>query len=392
MRASFAALLAALLFLAGCAATPGQSSTDATPTAAPPVATPAPTAAPAPTADPSQGIAYTQMPLLSEKSGGTVYLSLPDAQEAAVRQFVEGLYTNDADAVRAACSDTVTGRDFPLADLTALNVTEYMLSGGTYDYPAVSLTVENAGNTPLLRGCHEYRFAFDENDKISSFSLWMPGDTSHLDLRKTPLNLQEWAVVETCDSSSAEADGTNRLSGTVILGHKADSLGLTLDEVCAYRFSAHGDSADDAVFPDTFDFLRDCPLPLTGGGRIYGTPPQGNVADKTDLQDICRDLNTAYRTLAEGCYAESYGTDLTNAGRLAGWDAAYPLPVSVTPENIRTEYQFPNGDPDQPWLYIWVPLPQGRWVVYGLADTDYNRVSRSYCDLYRTYCTAEPLL
>ena len=161
------AALACTLLLAGCAAGEGTAvSSSAEPsvsTAAEPAITPEPTAeptpepTPAPTPNPASLLEYTMLPLDSTKETPANFwwysMSLRDdtAKENAHR-LAMGLYNNDVEEVRAACSERVLTDTFPLDDLDGLNVTEAALYGGEYDSPFLSLTVTNPGNTPFLCG------------------------------------------------------------------------------------------------------------------------------------------------------------------------------------------------------------------------------------------------
>ena len=81
-------------------------------------------------------------------------------------------------------------------------------------------------------------------------------------------------------------------------------------------------------------------------------------------------LNTRFAELQAGTYrpdfADAYDPRYHYDFNLQVWDAAMPLPVSVTPEVLRSEQtQY------SPEIYtIWVPLPNGYW-----ASTTYNRAN-----------------
>ena len=132
------AALACTLLLAGCAAGEGTAvSSSAEPsvsTAAEPAITPEPTAeptpepTPAPTPNPASLLEYTMLPLDSTKETPANFwwysMSLRDdtAKENAHR-LAMGLYNNDVEEVRAACSERVLTDTFPLDDLDGLNMT-----------------------------------------------------------------------------------------------------------------------------------------------------------------------------------------------------------------------------------------------------------------------------
>lgn len=178
-------ILSCVLLLAGCAAGEGSAatsspapsvSTPSEPAVTPePTVEPTPAPTPAPTPDPASLLEYTTLPLDSTKetpaSSWWYSMSLRDdtAKENA-RRLAMGLYNNDVAEVRAACSERVLTDTFPLGDLDGLNVTEAALYGGTYDSPFLYLTVTDPGNTPFLRGRHEYYLWFDENGKVDWLS------------------------------------------------------------------------------------------------------------------------------------------------------------------------------------------------------------------------------
>ena len=169
--------VACALLLAGCTA--GEGSAANTPTVpsvsttAEPAVTPEPTPepTPSPTPAPASLLKYTTLPLDSTKEAPANFwwysMSLRDdtAKENAHR-LAMGLYNNDVEEVRAACSERVLTDTFPLGDLNGLNVTEAALYGGEYDSPFLSLTVTDPGNTAFLRGRHEYYLSFDEDGKV----------------------------------------------------------------------------------------------------------------------------------------------------------------------------------------------------------------------------------
>ena len=371
----FISLLCALL-LAGCAAgewtAPVPSATAAP--APSPTATPEPT--PTPTPDPVSLPEYTTLPLSDAKSTPaaswweaiTPYND--DAKEYA-RRFAMGLYNNDPDEVRAACADSVLTEDFPLNDLTGLNVTEFNLSGGRYDAPTLMLTVTDPGATPLLRGRHYYTISYDGDGKINWLSLYNPGPDFGGDLQyanySTSLGEDRRLII------TANAD-------------PADTLGLLglQPKLTCRKYYWNGTTNEYSDWQD-FGPVDAPPWGITQ----YEIPPEGNCLSEEELTTVCDALNREFAALAEGTYQTYWYNTPGNDAQLSAWDAAVPLPVSITPDMLRSEVdEQPNGFHI---LSIYLPLPQDCWAVYSVAEESLAEGSSSLDDLPDPYfCQSLP--
>lgn len=343
----FAALLCALL-LAGCAAGQGTAVPAAAPSpTAAPTATPEPT--PSPTPDPASLLEYTVLPLDAAKSAPDTswwwaFTPYQDAAKEYARQFAMGLYNNDPEAVRAACAGSVLTAAFPLEDLTGLNVTEFNLSGGQYDAPTLMLTVTDPGTTPLLRGRHYYTISYDGDGKVNWLSLYNPGPDFGGNL--------QYAVY----SASL---GENRRCIVTASADPADPLGLTgRQPELTYCESYWNGTTTEYLNQQDLGAVDATPYGIT----MYTIPPEENCLTEAELITVCDALNQQFAALADGSYQSEWYDTPGNDAQLSAWDAAVPLPVSITPDVLRSEVEEePNAFH---MLYVYVPLPQNCWAVY----------------------------
>lgn len=363
LRITYAALACALL-LAGCAAEEGTAvSSSAEPsvsTAAEPAITPEPTMeptpqpTPAPTPEPSSLLEYTTLPLDNTKKTPanywTAYFENPSNPAAVdyARQLAIGLYNNDVDAVRAACSDRVLSGDFPLNDLDGLNISAFSLEGGRYDVPYLSLTVTDPGNTPFLCGRHEYYLSFDADGKVD----W---------LGRSPLYEDTQSVTLASYSKSISEDIS---FWGITSAELTNPLGLTWGPASLQCYDAYwvlnedddGHRYENRSVQD-LGSVEAPPYSITS----YAVPPDGNVLTDTKLEVVCEALNQFFAALADGSYTNEFYTTPSNDALLSAWDAAVPLPVAVTPEALRSCASQDNWG--APCAEIWVPLPQNCWAV-----------------------------
>lgn len=181
------------LLLAGLTACGPFSASDATPAPAETPAataepTPTPTVAPTPTPDPSAGLEYEMLTLPTTPQPPHLYdgqfMTRDETQTERSNGYalIEALYTNDADKLRGALSDSLLESGLPLPDLTGLVITDIFLAGGTYEAPMALLTIADPGATGLPAGDHEFRFSFDEEGKVDGFFLWV-GDLEDAEAR-----------------------------------------------------------------------------------------------------------------------------------------------------------------------------------------------------------------
>ncbi len=353
------AALACAFLLAGCAAGEGSAAVSSVEpsvsTAAEPAITPEPTAeptpepTPTPTPDPSSLLEYTTLPLddTKEAPANFWWSDFTPNNEASKKyglQFAMGLYNSDIDTVRSACSDSVLTNDFPLGDLDGLNVTEFYLSGGTYDVPCLTLTITNPGATPLLRGRHTYTISFDSEGKLNWMSPYSPGEDFRSDLQYA-------------NFYKGIRNGLSLVA--YVSAEPTDPLGLTGGPGELYYYESYQEGKSD-----TQDLGPASAPPY--GIKIYNVPPEGNSLTEEQLTSVCETLNQRFAALADGSFQSSFYNQPGNNALLSGWDAAVPLPVSVTPDYLRS---FINDDPTgSPTISIWVPLPQNCWAVYTTMD------------------------
>ena len=358
------AMLACALLLAGCAAGEGSaavgSAEPAVSTAAKPAVTPEPTMeptpqpTPAPTPEPSSLLEYTTLPLDNTKKTPanywTAYFENPSNPAAVdyARQLAMGLYNNDVDAVRAACSDRVLSGDFPLNDLDGLNISAFSLEGGRYDVPYLSLTVTDPGNTPFLRGRHIYYLNYDETGKIRWLSPSLSNDSPQsIGLASYRASLSE--DVAFCGYASAEL---------------TNPLGLTWGPASLQCYDAYWvpNEEDDGHHYENRNEQDLGPVDAPPYGiTSYDVPPEGNSLTGSQLENVCEALNKRFSALADGSYMGEFDASPGNDALLSAWDAAVPLPVAVTPEALRSCASQDNWG--APCAEIWVPLPQNCWAI-----------------------------
>ena len=361
LRPVYAMLFCALL-LAGCAAgegsaAPAASSTPAAAETAPaPTAAPTPAPAPSPSPDPASLLEYTTLPLQDAKSTPASYwwdyLTLPEeTARANALQFAQGLFNGDPDAVRASVAAQALTDTFPLSNLDGLIVTEFSLGGGRFETPYLSLTVADPGSTPLLPGRHQYYLAFDEEGKVSRFSPYRADDSGQ------SLYLAGYSETRSEDMTfQAEA-----------WAEPADPLELTFGTVILKCYDAYwvANEDDDGHHYENRNSQDLGPIDAPPYYiKQYAVPPQGNILSEAQTALVCDSLNAHFATLADGSYRGEFDAAPGNDALLSAWDAAVPLPVSVTPESLRSRTA-------QTAVEIWVPLPQNCWAVI-TADNNFG--------------------
>ncbi len=357
-------VLACALLLVGCAA--GQGSASSIPAApavsapaepaATPIPTPEPTAEPVPTHTPAPAslLEYTTLPLENTKKTPanywTAYFENPSNPAAVdyARQLAMGLYNNDVDAVRAACSDRVLTDSFPLNDLDRLNISEFSLEGGRYEVPYLFLTVTDPGNTPFLRGEHIYHLNYDETGKIRWLSPSLSTDSSQsIGLASYRESLGE--DVSFCGYASAEL---------------TNPLGLTWGSATLHCYDAYWvlDEGSDSHHYENRNEQDLGPVDAPPYGiTSYAVPPEENILTGDQLQWVCDSLNAHFAALADGSYQSEFDTAPGNSALLSAWDAAVPLPAAIVPEALRSCVSQDNWG--NPCIQVWVPLPQNCWAV-----------------------------
>lgn len=375
-----AVLLAAAALLAGCA---GRGRNAAPPTASPapalsaaPTATPAPPT-PEPTATPIP-ITYTTMPVRMEPNPlpsyeGATCTFMPDNETARRNgyEFIAALYTHDVERLETALSDEVLAAGNPLRDLNGLVIGEVHLAGGRYEVPVATLTVIDPGNTRLPVGQHEYRWQFDEAGKVAKFSPYLVaaiGEQYPYGEEKAGLSPQEWTPIESLDQWLDE-EGIRQ--NNYVLYARCDPLCIRAEG--EGRLFCYEVQRDTQTGETETTSVREIPgswqTPQFSSSWMR-TPPAGNDLPEEELAALTEQLNTRFAELQAGTYrpdfADAYDPRCHYDFNLQVWDAAMPLPVSVTPEVLRSEQTQYN-----PEIYtIWVPLPNGYW-----ASTTYNRAN-----------------
>lgn len=371
-----------LLLLVACGGPLLPDSAEAPPagepaaTAAPapqPTATPQPT--PTPTPDPSLALQYQMLPVTWEGKAFGSYESetwqfMPRAEAEAARKngylLAQGLYEGDAEKVRAALSDRVLAAGNPLEELDGLKIAEIMLAGGLYEIPYMSLTVVDPGVTPLLAGEHTYNLWFDETGKVDFFSPFYMWVTDAL------AEGEDW--VSLGNGGGRETIQGDTLQGVYysIQGRLADPLGLRAAEVRGTRVQYHAARQPDGMWGENVEeeetyIPGKWPLPLDLH-ETYGEPPEGNVLSPEERQQVCDQLNRKFASLRDGTYDDGFGGDPARK-ILYAWDNARPLPLTVTPESLRSR-RYSQRNPDIPsGVSVWVPLPDHCWVVYNIAES-----------------------
>lgn len=375
---SLSLILPAVLLAALTACGPlARSETMPVPTANPAATmepTPTPTAAPTPTPDPSARLDYETLTLPSAPQPPHIYDSYFMTQNDTARQngctFVEALNTNDAEKLRSVLSDSLLESDLPLPDLTGLVITDVSMGGGVYEVPYATLTIAEPGATGLPAGDHEFRFSFDEEDKINGFST-LDGDLEDEVAQGMGLEPGAWMQLGSLDVTDNRKDNVYLTSATRVVGRKQDALGFAVGEVRAFaiteRRTYDGDNnLVEYAMTSCEELPGEWPVPRDRYER-YMQPPTGNCLSDAQLQSVSDQLNTLFTQLRDGTCTGGGEDDPTRAA-LNVWDASRPVPVAVTPEVLRSDVlQYPNPD-IAPQTRIWVPLPDGCWAVCSLAE------------------------
>lgn len=336
--------------------------------------TPTPTAAPTPTPDPSAQLEYETLTLPLTPQPPHVYdgqfMPNNDAGHDNGLAFVEALYTNDSEALRSVLSDPLLDSGLPLPDLTGLVITDVSLYGGVYESPFATLTIADPGATGLPVGNHEFRFSFDEEDKISGFSA-LDGDLEDDVAQGMGLEPGAWIQLGSLDVTDTHKDNVYLTSATRVVGRKLDALGWAVGEVRAFavteRRTYDGDNnLVEYAMTSCEELPGDWPVSKCRY-EWYTQPPAGNCLSDAQLQSVSDQLNTLFAQLRDGTYTWEWEDDPVRAV-LDLWDAARPVPVAVTPEVLRSDVlQYPNPD-IAPETQVWVPLPDDCWAVCSLTE------------------------
>ena len=369
------------LLLVGLTACGPFSASEATPMPAEtPVATaeptPMPTAAPTPTPDPSAGLEYEMLTLPTTPQPPHLYdgqfMTRDETQTERSNGYalIEALYTNDADKLRGALSDSLLESGLPLPDLTGLVITDVSLYGGVYESPFALLTIADPGASGLPAGDHEYRFSFDEDGKVDGFFL-LDGDLEDDVAQGMGLEPGAWMQLGSLDVTNDRKDNVYLTSATRVVGRKQDALGFAVGEIRAFAVTERSTyDGDNNLVEYAMPSCEELPgewLTPRDRNDWYTQPPAGNCLSEEELQSVCDQLNTLFAQLREGTYTWEWEDDPAEAA-LDVWDAARPVPVAVTPEVLRSDVlQYPNPD-IAPKTRIWVPLPDGCWAVCSLAE------------------------
>lgn len=363
-----AVLLAALTAcgpLARPEATPAPTVTPAA------TAEPTPTPTVAPTPDPSAQMEYETLTLPLTPQPPHVYDGQFMPNNAAGHDnglaFVEALYTNDTEALQSVLSDSLLDSGLPLPDLTGLVITDVSVGGGLYEAPYASLTIAEPGATGLPAGNHEFRFSFDEEDKINGFYA-MVGDLEDDVAQGMGLEPGAWMQLGSLDVTDTRKDNVYLTSATRVVGRKLDALGFAVGEVRAFavteRRTYDGDNnLVEYAMTSCEELPGDWPAPQDRY-EWYTQPPAGNCLSDAQLQSVSDQLNDFFARLRDGTYTGEWVDDPVRAA-LGVWDAARPVPVAVTPEVLRSDEQV---EYNPQCTRIWVPLPDGCWAVCSLTE------------------------
>lgn len=379
---SLSLTLPALLLAALTACSP-LSAPEATPT---PTATPAataeptqtPTAVPTPTPDPSAGLEYEMLTLPTTPQPPHLYdgefLTRDETQTERSNGYalIEALYTNDADKLRGALSDSLLDSGLPLPDLTGLVITDIFLAGGTYDVPMAALTIADPGATGLPAGNHEFHFSFDEEGKVDGFSM-LNGDLQDDAARGMGLEPGVWVSLGSLDVTDTRKDNVYLTSATRVVGRKRDALGFAVEEVRAFSITERTTyDGDNNLVEYTMTSCEEVPgnWPMPQDRNDWYTqPPTDNCLSDAQLQLVTDQLNTLFAQLRDGTYTWEWEDDPDKAV-LDLWDPARPVPVEVTPDVLRSDVlQYSNPD-IAPKTRVWVPLPDGCWAVCLLTEEE----------------------
>ena len=368
---TIAAVLLAALTACGPLARPDTAPVPAATPAATAEPTPALTATPTPTPDPGAQLNYETLILPTTPQPPHVYDGQFMPNNAAGHDnglaFVEALYTNDAEKLRSVLSDSLLESGLPLPDLTGLVITDVSVGGGRYEAPYASLTIAEPGATGLPAGNHEFRFSFDEEDKISGFSA-LDGDLEEAVAQDMGLETGVWMQLGSLNVTDDRKENVYLTSATRVVGRKQDALGFAVGEVRAFavteRRTYDGDNnLVEYAMTSCEELPGDWPVPRDRY-EWYTQPPAGNCLSDAQLQSVSDQLNDLFARLLDGTYIGEWVDDPVRAA-LSVWDAARPVPVAVTPEVLRSDEQV-EFNPQ--CTRIWVPLPDGCWAVCPLAE------------------------
>ncbi len=371
-RLIFPVLLAAVL--TACTV-PQKTAT--VPTASPaPSSTPAPTETPAPTQPPSAQLTYEMLPPVErERAPYTHDSSFMPVDEDARRNgltLVEALRANDEELLRTTLSDSLLESGLPLPDLTGLVITDVFMGGGKYEVPFAELAIVDAGASGLSEGWREFRFSFDEEGKVSEFSV-RGEDLREETAQEMGLEPGAWVCMGTLDATDEWQEQVRLYTATMVVGRKLDALGFSVGEVRAFSVSERYSYGEDDQLA-SYEMLSCEELPgdwPIGTDRYdrYAVLPEGNCLDDEELREVCEALNVLFAQLLDGTYTREWTEDAADAAWTC-WDAARPVPVEVTPGVLRSDVlQFPNPD-IQPKTQVWVPLPDDCWAVCTVERED----------------------
>lgn len=372
------ALLLAALTACGPLSAPEATPTPTATPAATAEPTPTPTAAPTPTPDPSAGLEYEMLTLPTTPQPPHLYdgqfLTRDETQTERSNGYalIEGLYTNDADKLRGALSDSLLDSGLPLPDLTGLVITDIFLAGGTYDVPMAALTIADPGAIGLPTGNHEFHFSFDEEGKVDGFSM-LNGDLQGDAARSMGLEPGVWVSLGSLGVTDTRKDNVYLTSATRVVGRKRDALGFAVEEVRAFsiteRTTYDGDNnLVEYTMTSCEEVSGNWPMPQDRNDW-YTQPPTDNCLSDAQLQSVTDQLNPLFAQLRDGTYTWEWEDDPDKAV-LDLWDPARPVPVEVTPDVLRSDVlQYSNPD-IAPKTRVWVPLPDGCWAVCLLTEEE----------------------
>lgn len=371
-------LLSALLAAALTACTVSQA-VEPVPTASPaPSSTPVPTETPAPTEQPSAQLTYEMLPPVERERAPYMHTSSFTPVDDAARQngltLVEALRTNDEELLRTTLSDSLLESGLPLPDLTGLVVTDVFMGGGRYEVPFAELAIVDAGASGLPVGWHEFRFSFDEEGKVSEFSV-RGEDLSDEEAEGMGLEPGVWVNMGTLEETNERQDLVYLYTGTLIVGRKLDALGFSVGETRAFSISEQYTYGEDNRLA-SYEILSCEELPGNWPVKVdrydrYAVLPEGNCLEDEELREVCQALNVRFAQLLDGTYTREWTEDAADAAWTC-WDAARPVPVEVTPEVLRSDIlQYPNPD-IQPQTRVWIPLPDNCWAVCTVEKEDGN--------------------
>lgn len=243
--------------------------------------------------------------------------------------------------------------------------------GGRFETPYLSLTVIDPGSTPLLRGRHQYYLAFTDEGKIDRLSLYLADDSGQ----------------NYCLASYSEAQSENVTFIAETRANPAGPLGLAFGpaRLICYDYYWVTNQEDDSHYAEKRNQQElgtiDAP---PYGIKQYAIPPQGNVLSDAQTALVCNSLNAHFAALADGSYMSEFDTVPGNDAMLSAWDAAVPLPVSVTPEALRSRNTQIGGG--ETAAEIWVPLPQSCWaVITANSNFSSSEDAISYLSGFRYY-------